>query len=92
MTNQIEILGYEQNGYCEHCGRALKHCIRLSDGRIVGATCLDKQLTLPKEYRGKKFRLGSEFIIRAAKVAQFYAPSQWSRFGVNAETLTFNLA
>lgn len=92
MGNKIEIVGYERESNCEHCGRALVHGIRISDGRTVGATCLDKQLTQPKEYQGKKFRLGAELIIRAAKVAQSYAPHQWARFGVSASTMTFEAA
>jgi hypothetical protein len=92
MGKQIAIVGYEQESNCEHCGRSLVHGIRLSDGRVVGATCLDKQLTQPKEYQGKKFRLGAELIIRAAKVAQFYVPHQWRRFGIDHNTLTFEAA
>ena len=88
----IEIVGYEEDCNCEHCGRALRHGIRISDGRTVGATCLDKKLTLPKVYQGKKFRLGAELIVRAAKVAQFYAPHAWSRFGVSASTMQFEAA
>lgn len=92
MKNSILIIGYEQEANCEHCGRALKHGIRISDGRIVGATCLDKKLTAPKTYQGKKFRIGSEMIIRAAKVAQFKAPQTWERYGVNQNTMTFEAA
>lgn len=88
----IEIVGYEQDGHCEHCGRVLKHCIRISDGRIVGATCLDKKLTKPKVYQGRTYRLGAELIIRAAKVAQFHQPASWGRFGVSASTMQFEAA
>ena len=88
----IEIVGYEEDCNCEHCGRALRHGIRISDGRTVGATCLDKKLTLPKVYQGKKYRLGAELIVRAAKVAQFYTPNAWSRFGVSASTMQFEAA
>lgn len=85
----LTITGYEQECNCEHCGRSLKHGIRLSDGRIVGATCLDKKLTKAKIYNGKSYRLGSELIIRAAQVAEFHAPAAWSRFGVSADTMRF---
>lgn len=87
----IEIVGYEQDTLCAHCNRKLKHGIVLSDGRTVGATCLDKQLTEPKQYQGKKFRLGSELIINAAKVVQFKDPRSWGRFGVSHQTLQFTL-
>lgn len=87
----IQIVGYEQDCNCEHCGRALVHGIRLSDGRIVGATCLDKKLTQPKVYQGKKYRLGTELIIKAAKVVQLKTAEHWARYGVNNHTITFEL-
>ena len=87
--NTIEIVGYEQDCNCEHCGRQLKHGIRISDGRIVGATCLDKKLTKAKVYQGKPFRLGAEKIVTAAKVAQWKTPDQWARYGVSAQTMRF---
>lgn len=89
MSNQLTIVGYEQEGNCEHCGRALKHCIRLSDGRIVGATCLDKKLTKPRTYQGKSYRYGSQHIIKIAKCAQFVAPHRWASCGVNQQSMTF---
>ena len=88
----LAITGYEQNGNCEHCGRALKHCIRISDGRIVGATCFDKKLTKPKQYQGKPYRVGAENIVKFAKVAEWYTPDSWGRFGVNANSLQFEAA
>lgn len=88
----IWITGYEQDGYCEHCGRPLKHCIRLSDGRIVGATCFDKTLTAPRQYRGKSYRLGTTGIIRLAKIAEFCPPADMGRrYGVYPEHLRFEL-
>lgn len=92
MTQQISIVGYEQECNCEHCGRPLKHGIRISDGRIVGATCLDKKLTKPKVYHGKKYRLGAERIIHIAKVVQFKAVSQWDAYGVAPSSPNFEAA
>ncbi|HFH3167933.1 TPA: hypothetical protein ACGJVD_006786, partial [Pseudomonas aeruginosa] len=87
--SQISIVGYESDCNCEHCGRALRHGIRLSDGRLVGATCLDKKLTKPRLHQGKSFRFGAEHIIKIAKVVQFYSPGNWARFGVSASSTTF---
>lgn len=89
MTNTIGIAGYEQDCNCEHCGRPLKHGIRLADGRTVGATCLDKKLTKPKVYHGKKYRLGAERIIHIAKVTQFKPASHWNDYGVAPLSGTF---
>ena len=89
----IQIVGYEQEGNCEHCGRSLKHCIRISDGRIVGATCLDKQITKPKIYNGKRYRVGSNQIIRMARIIERYSLSDAGRmYGIYGSSLTFELA
>lgn len=90
--NQVAIVGYEQGGQCEHCGRALKHCIRLGDGRIVGATCFDKKLTQPREYFGKKYRLGAERIVHIAKVVEMVPAGKWNAYGVNSDSTTFQAA
>jgi hypothetical protein len=89
----ISIIGYEQDGHCEHCGRALKHCIRISDGRIVGATCFDKKLTKPQSSWGKKsFRVGAENIVRYAKMAQFLTAEKMAMHGVYPHCLQFEAA
>ncbi|HEY7883870.1 MAG TPA: hypothetical protein VIC08_02870 [Cellvibrionaceae bacterium] len=85
----IEIVGYEEETNCEHCGRYLKHGIRISDGRVVGAQCLDKKLTKAREYQGKKYRFGAQHIIKIAKVLQWKSPSQWDRYGVNHQSAVF---
>jgi len=89
MSNTVNIVGYQQEEVCQHRGRKLKHGIVLDNGMIVGATCLDKVLTAPKQYNGKAYRLGTELIIRAAKVVQMKTPAAWSRYGVSAETIRF---
>ncbi len=91
--NEIKITGYEQNGQCEHCGRGLKHCIRISDGRMVGAQCLDKSMTAPKSYNGAAYRVGAENIIRMARLASKYSSAVLSRnYGIRDASLTFQLA
>jgi len=88
----ISIVGYEENGHCEHCGRALRHCIRISDGRLVGATCFDKKLTKPRRYQGKNYRIGAENVIRYAKMAQFWSPERMRMSGASPSQLDFELA
>lgn len=90
--NTLTIVGYEKECNCEHCGRSLKHGIRISDGRVVGAQCLDKSMTKPKMYQGKAYRSGTEYIIKAAKVVQFYSPAKWGSFGVTNSTIQFEAA
>lgn len=71
--NTLTIIGYEQDGICQHCGRTLKHCVKINDGMIVGADCFDKKMTKAKTYQGKAYRLGAEKIRELAKVAQFWS-------------------
>lgn len=93
MNGKIEICGYEQDGYCEHCGRALKHCIRIDDGRIVGATCFDKIMTKPLCYQGRKYRAGAENVIRYAKLRSKYnADALMRNFGLTAAHFVFDAA
>ena len=86
---RIAIVGYEQDTSCDHCKRKLVHGIRLSDGRVVGATCLDQKLTMPKVCQGKKYRLGTDLIIKAAKVVEWKPPSAWDSYGITANTIQF---
>lgn len=90
--SKVAISGYEQDGICEHCGRTLKHCIRISDGRIVGAACLDKQITKPRVRDGKPFRFGAKHIVHMAKVVQFAPANRWSAYGVNQTSIEFECA
>lgn len=89
MDQTVTIIGYEQDCHCQHCGRALKHGIRISDGRVVGAQCFDKKLTAPRKYQGKNFRFGAEFIVRVAKVVEWKTPDTWARYGVDAASTIF---
>lgn len=88
----ISITGYEPETTCEHCGRQLKHGVRLSDGRVVGATCLDKKLTKAKNSGGRTYRLGAEKIVTIAKVVAWKDPSQWARYGVSHLSPVFESA
>jgi hypothetical protein len=86
----LTIVGYSQDEVCAHCGKSLIHGIRLADGRVVGAQCLNKVLTLPQVYGGKSYRVGHENIIRYAKIAERYTESEGiKRFGVGIYQRTF---
>ena len=86
----LTITGYDNDTVCECCGKSLVHGIRLDDGRTVGAQCFNKVLTKPLTYSGKTYRLGAENIIKYAKAAQFYTPSEAGRrFGIYPYMLIF---
>jgi hypothetical protein len=92
MTTTYTITGYEQDGICQHCGRTLKHCVKLGDGMIVGADCFDKKMTKAQMYQGKPFRLGSEKIRELAKVAEFWSASRRVLAGYHPERFNFQAA
>jgi len=86
--NYLIITGYEQEVHCEHCGRHLKHGVRLADGRVVGADCFVKMVA-PKYYKGKKVRTTASWIRDVAKVVQFVSPDNWARYGVNEDATKY---
>lgn len=93
MNNEtITITGYTTDCNCEHCGRNLRHGIRINDGRVVGAQCLDQVMTKPKTYGGKAYRIGKENVIRYARLAGKYTESGLRRFGIYPDMLTFEKA
>jgi hypothetical protein len=90
---KLIITGYDEDCHCEHCGRALRHGIRISDGRVVGAQCFDKVLTKARKYNGKTYRVGHENIVRYAKIAEFHSLEAGERrFGVGIYQRTFEQA
>lgn len=90
--NTLTIIGYEQDGICQHCGRTLKHCVKINDGMIVGADCFDKKMTKAKTYQGKEYRLGAEKIRELAKVAQFWSAQRRVLAGYHPEQFNFQPA
>lgn len=66
------IEGYSKNGFCEHCGRRLKHVIHIKDEvnavYEVGAICFANEIANPKTYQGKKFRTQHESIVKMARL------------------------
>lgn len=91
MTKTVQIIGYTEEGHCDHCGRALRHCIQIDDGRTVGATCLGKKLTAPKVYNGKQYRMDATSIIHTAKVVARRPQNRWYDFGVSDQMVAFEL-
>lgn len=86
---KISIVGYAEDEICAHCGRHLKHGIKISDGRIVGAACFDKQITKQRIKGKKKYRFGAKHIIHIAQVVQFKPVSQWDIYNVSMNATIF---
>lgn len=92
-TPTLTIVGYEQEGHCDHCGRALRHCIRLADGRVVGAQCFDQRLTRPRLYQGRPYRIGAQKVIELARLVQRYNDDTLLKnFGIGHRERTFEAA
>lgn len=86
----LSIVGYEKDVNCQHCNKFLKHGIRLDNGQVVGAACFENQLTIEKVYQGKKFKMGTQAIIKLAKIAEYVSPAEWSRrYGVSAHDFSY---
>lgn len=86
MTNLICVTGYYEGGECVHCGRELRHCI-VTDSGVFGARCFANQVTKPRRYNGKAYRLSTDAVISLARMARNPA-----RHGIGPEALTFEAA
>ena len=89
MTAHLFITGYQENAVCAHCGRNLKHGIKISTGEVVGADCFDKQITKARVSGKKKYRFGAAHIIHIAKVVEYKSPSQWELYNVSQSATKF---
>jgi len=89
MANEIQIIGYVSEARCDHCGRALRHGIRIDDGRTVGASCLANVLTAPRRHAGKAYRYAPATVVDLAKVAEFAPAHLWANYGFNTASATF---
>ena len=83
MTNAITVTGYYEGGECSHCARELRHCV-VTDHGVFGARCFGQQVTAPRMYRGKAYRLSADAVISLAKMARDPA-----RHGIGSAQLTF---
>lgn len=92
MTTTIQITGYAPEAHCDHCGRALRHGVRIDDGRTVGATCLANKLTAPRKHAGRAYRLAADAVVHMAKVVERVPAHLWGQYGVSDAGLTFNRA
>ncbi|MNY38858.1 hypothetical protein D3C86_1735100 [compost metagenome] len=91
MSNKIAISGYAEDSICSHCGRKLKHGIKLSNGCIVGANCFDKDMTKQRINGKKKYRYGAAHIIHIAQVVEFKPVSKWDLYNVSVNSTIFEL-
>ena len=92
MTNTLRISGYVAEAQCDHCGRALRHGIRIDDGRTVGATFLANKLSAPRTHAGRPYRVTADTVVSAAKVVERVPAHLWAQYGVNEAAITFTRA
>jgi len=88
---KVTITGYEESGKCDHCGRSLKHVIKLSNGQLVGSTCFANLMTEPKIHMGRKYRVSPTTVRELAQVAEFWSADKQSRNGYSAASFLFEL-
>jgi hypothetical protein len=88
---KVQIVGYQEMCNCDHCGRNLKHGIKLSDGRTVGSVCLVNKISLPRKNGGKTYRVSSSFAIYLAKMTEHYEEGKLLMLGLHQECRTFDL-
>lgn len=90
MTTTLNIIGYEPDCHCEHCGRKLQHGVRTDALGVIGADCLNN-LTAPRSYQGKPYRLPATNIRELAMRRERYSMEGLRRFNLTERHFAFQL-
>lgn len=89
--NNISIVGYEQECYCDHCGRALQHGVRTDALGTIGADCFNKMIKFDR----KKFsqgKPGAPYVRTLAKLRERDNWTSLNRMGYHPQHFVFELA
>lgn len=64
----ISILGYEQECYCDHCGRALQHGVQTDRLGVIGADCFNKLIVSDRKKFSGNGKPGAAYVRTLAKL------------------------
>jgi hypothetical protein len=88
----ISILGYEQECYCDHCGRALQHGVKVTGFGTIGADCFNKLIKADRKRFSGNGKPGSTLTRTLAKLRERDSSQQLSRMGYSDRHFVFELA
>jgi len=87
----ISILGYEAECDCDHCGRSLRHGIKVSGLGTIGADCFRAMIRSNR----KRFSQGkpdAAYVHTLAKLKERDSAAQLSRMGYGPNHFVFEVA
>ena len=89
----ISIRGYEGECYCDHCGRALQHGVRIDLLGVIGADCFNKLIKADRKRFSGNGKPGASLVRTFAKLRERDSDESLRRIGYNPErSFTFELA
>lgn len=88
----ITILGYERECYCDHCGRALQHGVKVSGLGVIGADCFNRLITADRKRFSGNGKPGAPYVRTLAKLKERDSAAQLSRMGYGPHHFVFEVA
>lgn len=92
MAKQISIIGYLQECYCDHCGRALHHGVRTDIFGVIGADCFNRLIIANRKRFSGNGKPGAPYVRTLAKLKERDSTEQLQRMGYGPHHFVFDLA
>lgn len=89
---QLTIIGYEQECSCDHCGRSLKHGIKVGGLGTIGADCFNKMIKADRKKFSGNGKPGASYIRMLAKLKERDNPQTLRNLGYGDWSFTFEAA
>lgn len=88
----ISILGYEQECYCDHCGRALQHGVRTDRLGTIGADCFNKLIAANRKHFSGTGKPGAAYVRTLAKLRERDNWESLNRIGYGPHHFVFQMS
>ncbi len=92
IAQTISIIGYEQECFCDHCGRALQHGVRTDRYGVIGADCFNKLIVADRKKFSGNGKPGAPYVRTLAKLRARDSWESLSRIGYHPRHFEFQLA
>lgn len=88
----ISIIGYEQECYCDHCGRALQHGVQTDRMGVIGADCFNKMIVANRQKFSGTGKPGAPYVRTLAKLRARDSWESLRHIGYGPHHFVFELA
>ena len=90
-SGQVEIIGYEPECYCEHCGRSLQHGVKTDRLGTIGADCFNRLIARDRS-KFSQGKPGATYVRQLAKLRERASWDAMNRMGYHPHHFVFALA